>query len=139
MMKIIKYKKGSKGYKKVRSRIINCQKLYFENMSSSTHEPQNLLEALFIRISKCVAAQYGYSPISGMCDYRWLLHMNSNEDIDLRRLHTYTELKESIWLIYDSKIKLLNLKAYQEGKCQNIQSQNSTIKKINQERKSEMK
>lgn len=122
------HKKGSKGYKKVRSRIINCQELYFENISSSTHEPQNLLEALFIRISKCVAAQYGYSPISEMYDYRWLLHMNSNEDIDLRRLHTYTELKESIWLIYDSKIKLFNLKAYQEGKCQNFQSKNSTIK-----------
>ena len=40
--------------------------------------------------------------------------MNNNEDIDLRRLHTYNELKEAIWLIYDSKIKLLNLKAYKE-------------------------
>lgn len=122
------HKKSSTSYRETLREIINCQQLYCINKSVKSPNPQDLLEVLFVRISKSVAAQYGYSPISEMYDYRWLLHMNSNEDIDLRRLHTYTELKETIWLIYDTKIKVLNLKSYYERINNNVKSNELTNK-----------
>lgn len=121
------HKKGDESYGEALSNIISCKSLYIESTASTTNKPQTLFEALFVRISKCVAAVYGYSPISEMYDYRWLLHMNNNEDIDLRRLHTYNELKEAIWLIYDSKIKLLNLKAYKERTGKNFLPKETAI------------
>lgn len=109
------HKKGHTTYSDALCEIIKCNRLYHISKSFKSPDPEDLLDVLFVRISKCVTAQYGYSPISEMYDYRWLLHMNSNEDIDLRRLSTYTELKETVWLIYDTKIKVLNLKSFYEN------------------------
>lgn len=72
----------------------------------------NLLEKLFTRYAKSVSAQYGYSSIPEMCDYKWIFQMNDSEDVNLERLQTYSELKEVIWLIADIRIKLLNIRSF---------------------------
>lgn len=72
----------------------------------------SLLESIFTRYAKAVNEQYGYNALPELYDYRWLFHMNAHEDLDMARLKTYSELKEMIWLIADTRIKLLNFLSY---------------------------
>lgn len=76
------------------------------------NNPESILDVLFTRFAKAVSEQYGYSVIPELYDYKWLYHMNANEDINLTRLQIYSDLKEIIWLISDTRIKVLNVMAY---------------------------
>lgn len=73
---------------------------------------KSILDVLFTRFAKAVSEQYGYSVIPELYDYKWLYHANANEDINLTRLQIYSDLKEIIWLISDTRTKILNIMAY---------------------------
>lgn len=75
-------------------------------------DPKSVLNVIFTRFAKAVSEQYGYSVIPEMYDYKWLYHMNANEDLNLARLQIYSDLKEIIWLISDTRIKIFNVLAY---------------------------
>lgn len=77
-----------------------------------TKKENDILDIIFIRYAKCVSQQYGFSCQTELNSYRWLLHMGTNEDLDFRHLHIYTELKEAIWQIMDTRIKLQNISIY---------------------------
>ncbi len=87
----------------------------FINWASSLitgEEQKTVLDIIFTRFAKAVSEQYGYSVLPELYDYKWLYHMNTNEDINLSRLQIYSDLKEIIWLISDTRIKIFNVLAY---------------------------
>ena len=77
-----------------------------------TKKENDILDLIFIRYAKCVSQQYGFSCQTELNSYRWLLHLDTNEDLDFRHLHIYTELKEAIWQMLDTRIKLQNISIY---------------------------
>lgn len=75
-------------------------------------DQKTVLDIIFTRFAKAVSEQYGYSVLPELYDYKWLYHMNTNEDINLTRLQIYSDLKEIIWLISDTRIKIFNVLAH---------------------------
>ena len=99
------------------------------------NDPESVLDVLFTRFAKAVSEQYGYSVIPELYDYKWLYHMNANEDINLTRLQIYSDLKEIIWLISDTRIKIFNVLAYfspTEKKCHYIKLHRDEIRRAYQ-------
>ncbi len=75
-------------------------------------DQKTILDIIFTRFAKAVSEQYGYSVIPELYDYKWLYHMKRPEDLNLTRLQIYSGLKEIIWLIAETRIKVLNVLAY---------------------------
>ncbi len=82
-----------------------------------TQEKHNLLDLLFTRYVKSLGVQYEAGAHPELSDYKWIFHMNTNEDLGLSRLRIYSELKEMCWLIADLRIKLFNIEAYRMREC----------------------
>lgn len=102
-------KKTKHGIQKKR----DCQSLMdWAPLLTENNGPKSVLDLIFTRFAKAVSEQYGYSVIPELYDYKWLYHMNANEDINLTRLQIYSDLKEIIWLISDTRTKILNVMAY---------------------------
>lgn len=87
--------------------LMNWAPLIIEDKDS-----ESVLDIIFTRFAKAMSEQYGYSVIPELYDYKWLYHMNANEDINLTRLQIYSDLKEIIWLISDTRTKILNVMVY---------------------------
>ena len=95
------------------SKLLDCLELYNKKrLDDHDGESYDLLEVIMIRLAKCVAFQYGFSSQAELNSYRWILHLSSNEDLDFRHLHTYTELKEALWQVLDTRIKIQNIRKY---------------------------
>lgn len=92
--------------------LLKCTNLITVSQDSVTHNEPDLLDIIYVRYAKCVSQQYSFSSHTELNSYRWILHMSTNEDLDFRRLHTYSELKEAIWQILDTRIKLQNISIY---------------------------
>ena len=91
---------------------LKCLQLYKVEYDADSCEYYDLLDVILLRLAKCVAFQFGFSSQTELNSYRWLMHMNSTEDMDLRRLHTNTELREALWQVLDTRIKLQNIRIY---------------------------
>lgn len=95
------------------NKLLECLELYNKKrLDDNDGGSYDLLEVIMIRIAKCVAFQYGFSSQAELNSYRWILHLSSNEDLDFRHLHTYTELKEALWQVLDTRIKIQNIRKY---------------------------
>lgn len=108
--------------------LLKCYKLYVPDNDKYGNGPYDLLDVIYIRLAKCVSAQYGFSSQTELNSYRWLTHMNSIEDMDFRHLHTYSDLKEAIWQIFDIRIKIQNIRIY-------ILAKNDAVKSLIQKRR----
>lgn len=117
-----KFKKSTKDYlsfKKWGTLLIEDEK---------DNDDKKILNLIFTRFAKAVSEQYGYSVMSELYDYKWLFHMNTNEDINLNRLQIYSDLKEIIWLITDTKIKTSNILIFFHKICEEDKAKEYYIK-----------